>query len=124
MPVVTVTTEVSFDVAALDDDVIKAEFNRRPDVKQWAHDFWKSKLPPEKALSDFTNDEILDEMEDREIEHPQLVTIERVYRLMAEREIDAAMDELAREFGLSFPSHERRIADLLSGRGTDPHVQN
>ncbi|NVP54491.1 hypothetical protein [Mycoplana rhizolycopersici] len=124
MPVVTVTTEVSFDVAALDDDVIKAEFNRRSGVKQWAHDHWKSKLPPEKALSDFTNDEILDEMEEREIEHPQLVTIERVYRLMAEHEIDAAMDELSREFGLSFPSHERRIADLLSSRGTDPHVQN
>ncbi|MDR6757807.1 putative DNA-binding transcriptional regulator [Mycoplana sp. BE70] len=123
MPVVTITTEVSFDVAVIQDDVIKSEFNRRADVKKWAHDYWQSQQPPEKTIEDFDDEELLDELENRDIDLPQMETIHRVYRLLASRDIEAAMDELHREFGLAPPSHECAIADLLSGTSRSPaHV--
>lgn len=121
MPVVTITTEVSFDVAALSDDVIKAEFNRRADVKKWAHEHWRSKQPPEKTLDDFSDAEFLAEFSERNLDIEDFDVIDSIYGYLAARDIDAAMDLMQREFGLAPPSHARAIADLISGAS---HAEN
>lgn len=65
----------------------------------------------EVAITDFDDDEII-------TRYGEIMggdRIERAYRYLAEGDVDAAMDELQREFGLAPPSHERAIADLLAG---------
>lgn len=121
MPVVTLTSEFSFDIAALDDDVIKAEFNRRKSVKDWAHEHWKKGLPPEKTLSDFSDEDLLAELDEREIDTSDGEVIERIYGFLAARDIESAMDLMQREFGLAPPSHARAVADLISGAS---HAEN
>lgn len=121
MPVVTLNTEISFNIADVDDDVIKAEFNRRDAVKMWAHDYWKSKQPAPKTLEDFDDAELLAEVEERELFVPEDAAIQRVYRYLAEGDIDAAMDVMHREFELAPPSHARALADLISGAS---HAEN
>ncbi|WP_421581104.1 hypothetical protein [Shinella sp. M31] len=121
MPVATLTAEFSFDVAALDDDTIKAEFNRRKPVKEWAHEHWKKSLPAEKTLSDFSDADLLAEVDERDIDTTDGDVIDRLYSYLAERDIEAAMDLMHREYGLAPPSHARAVADLISGA---PHAEN
>ena len=121
MPVVTITSEFSFDVAALDDDVIKAEFNRRKSVKQWAHEHWKKAMPAEKTLADFSDADLLAELEEREIDTSDSDITERIYSYLAAGDVESAMDLMHREFRLAPPSHARAIADLISGAS---HAEN
>lgn len=121
MPVVTITTEFSFDIGAVDDDVIKAEFNRRKSVKEWAHEHWKKSLPAEKTLADFSDADLLAELDEREIDTSDADVTERIYSYLAEHDIESAMDLMHREFGLAPPSHARAIADLISGAS---HAEN
>lgn len=116
MPVVTLSAEFSFDVAALDDDVIKAEFNRRQPVKQWAHDHWKKGLPPEKTLADFSDADLLAELDERDIATSDSDVIDRLYGYLAERDVEAAMDLMHREFGLAPP--------VPCPRGRGPHFRS
>lgn len=121
MGVITVNSEFSFDVAALDDDVIKAEFNRRKPVKEWAHEHWKKSLPAEKTLADFSDADLLAELDERDIDTSDTDVTERIYGYLAERDIESAMDLMHREFGLAPPSHARAVADLISGAS---HAEN
>jgi len=73
------------------------------------------------APSDFDDDEIADHYES--LFPTELSYVERAYRYLAEGDCKAAMEELAHEFGLAPPSHERAIADLLSGNRSNTHVQ-
>lgn len=71
---------------------------------------------------DFDDDEIAEEYERR---FPGAgAWLDRTYRFLAEGDCAAAMEEMQREFGLAPPSHERAIADLLSGSRKPAHVQN
>lgn len=72
-------------------------------------------------LSEFDDDEIAEHYE--ELFPAELSRVERAYRYLAEGDCRSAMEELAQEFGLAPPSHERAIADLLSGNRTVTHVQ-
>lgn len=121
MPVITLNGEFSFDLSDIDDDGIKAEFNRRKSVKEWAHDHWNKSLPAEKTLADFSDGELLAELEEREIDTSDSDVTERIYSFLAARDIESAMDLMHREWGLAPPSHARAIADLISGAS---HAEN
>ncbi len=73
-------------------------------------------------LKDFDDDELIERYE--ELYPSDAERMERTYRYIAEGDCEAAMEELAREFGLAPPSHERAIADLLSGNRIPAHVQS
>lgn len=72
-------------------------------------------------LKDFDDDELAERYE--ELFHNDPHRVDRAYRYIAEGDCVSAMEELAREFGLAPPSHERAIADLLTGNRIPAHVQ-
>jgi hypothetical protein len=63
-------------------------------------------------LSDFDEEEISEAYDN--FNKPDRYSLEQIYRLMAEGDIQAAMDEMHRQFDLPLPSHEKKVADLLS----------
>ena len=50
------------------------------------------------------------------LDNSDLYHIGEAYRRMAEGDLDEAMEILSRHFDLAPPSHERAIADLLTGK--------
>lgn len=81
---------------------------------------------PAKINLDLVSDEVIfDEFQYRDL----LVGdwLERTYRYLAEYDVEAAMDELHRQFarfGLAPPSTERQLVDLLSGTKGSSNVRN
>ncbi|TCM56181.1 hypothetical protein C8J36_103551 [Rhizobium sp. PP-F2F-G48] len=109
-----VNTDVTVDLAEIENE----------DLDRWcfANGIAREKLPEisfsadvEIDASSLDDEEIVDRYE--EMTRSQGEWFERVYRLLAENDCKAAMDEMQREFGLASPSHERAIADLLSPLG-------
>ena len=75
-------------------------------------------------MSDIPADALVEEFKRRKLADP-FGWLHRVYRHLADGETQPAMEILHREFadiGLAPPSHERAIADLLSGRKVSSHV--
>ena len=109
-----IKTDVTVDLAEIENE----------DIARWcsAHGIAQEKLPEitfsasvEIDASDLDDEEITDRYED--LTRSRGEWFERVYRLLAENDCAAAMDEMQREFGLAPPAHERAIADLLSSSG-------
>ncbi|MFK0338746.1 hypothetical protein ACIQT7_15875 [Agrobacterium deltaense] len=50
------------------------------------------------------------------LDNDDLYHVGQAYRRMAEGNLDEAMEILSRHFDLAPPSHERAIADLLTGK--------
>ncbi len=123
MPVITINTEMSFDIADIDNDDIERELKRRPDLMREIEDDLREKLKP--SITEFDTADLLTELESREadIDRPW---IERLYRLVAEGRNDEALDLIYSESGegLAPPSTEKRTADLLSGKRISTNVQN
>lgn len=72
-------------------------------------------MPVEVDPDSLDDDELAAEYESRRAAGSWL---HRVYRLLAENDCEAAMDELHRQFspfGLAPPSHERAIVDRITG---------
>lgn len=122
MPVITITTEFSFDIEAIEDDVIAREVGRRKELYQRLVDKVLADQP-EPKISDFSTDELVDEIESREAEF--FPWIDEAYRMIASGRTDDALDLLYRESsqGLAPPSTEKRTASLLQPEGS-AHVQN
>lgn len=65
--------------------------------------------------TDFEDDEIVEAFEKlNKLDGSERWQVEQAYRRMAEGDTDAAMDILYREFDLTPPSHEKKLADLLT----------
>jgi hypothetical protein len=75
------------------------------------------------GLSDFSDDEISDRYDELfPLGSHDARSVDRAYRYLAAGDVAAAMEELSSTFGLAPPSHERAIADLLSGTRNPTHV--
>lgn len=123
MPVITIDTEISFDVADIEDDVIEREVKRRSALLRNIEDELREKFEPD--ITAFSTTDLLAELESREaeIDRPWL---ERCYRLIAEGRNDEAMELIYAESGegLAPPYTEKRTADLLSGKRKSVHAEN
>lgn len=112
MPVITITTEFSFDIEAIEDDAIAREVGRRAELFQRLKDKVLADRPDPEA-SDFSTEDLLDALEDRKTEI--FPWIAEVYRMIACGRNDDALDLIYREsgHGLAPPSTEKRTAALL-----------
>lgn len=94
MPVVTLYDEFSFDVAAIDDEVIESEVRRRKQVHDRLKQDWRDSLDPPSPY-EFTTAELVTVLENRGVDITPWA--ERLYRLIATGETDEALDLLYRE---------------------------
>ncbi|MGV2049048.1 hypothetical protein ACQZ48_03075 [Agrobacterium sp. 22-209-1] len=68
-------------------------------------------------IGDLDEDDIIDAYDQmHKLDDSDLYHVGEAYRRMAEGNIDEAMEILSRHFDLAPPSHERGIADLLTGK--------
>ncbi len=68
-------------------------------------------------VGDLDEDDIVDAYEKlNKLDNDDLYHVGQAYRRMAEGDVDEAMEILSRHFDLAPPSHERAIADLLTGK--------
>ncbi|HCJ70858.1 hypothetical protein [Agrobacterium pusense] len=68
-------------------------------------------------IGDLDDDDIIDVYESlNKLDNSDLYHVGQAYRRMAEGNVDEAMEILSRHFDLAPPSHERAIADLLTGK--------
>lgn len=122
MPVITINTEFSFDVADIEDDVIEREVKRRDGVHKKLMLEWEDEQDPPSA-HEFKTSELMDVLEERDVDlRPWM---ERCYRMIAMGENDDALDLIYREYGggLAPPSTEKRTAARLV-QGASLNVEN
>lgn len=116
------TIDATISVHDIPDDVILAEARDRKDVRdQLFGDFEDQQDEP--STSDFSTDDLLEALQERDVDiQPWLP---QVYRLLAQGKVRDAMDLIYDNVdqGLAPPSHERALADLLSGTRSTTHVQ-
>lgn len=102
---------------------IEVEFNKidSKELDRWCDHIGKKVEELPSLRLEVTVDVGVEEFEDEEvigqyaeITRPGDGWIERTYRYLAEGDCAAAMEEMAREFGLAPPSHARAVADLLT----------
>jgi len=76
------------------------------------------------SLRDFDPDHIADYYAENiaDEDTPSRPWFERIYSALAAGDCKEAMDLLHREFDLPSPSHERAVADLISGRKGSAYV--
>lgn len=68
-------------------------------------------------IGDLDEDDIVEAHENlNKLDNDDLYHVGQAYRRMAEGNVDEAMEILSRHFELAPPSHERAIADLLTGK--------
>ncbi|NTD84260.1 hypothetical protein [Agrobacterium tumefaciens] len=71
----------------------------------------------EVEIGDLDEDDIVDAYDKlNKLDNSDLYHVGQAYRRMAEGNVDEAMEILSRHFDLSPPSHERAIADLITGK--------
>lgn len=104
MPVITIDTEISFNVADVEDAVIDSEVRRRQGVHDALKKEWEDALDPPDP-SDFETSELLDILEDRNVE--VFPWLERAYRMIAMGQNGEAMELIYAEApcGLAPPLH-------------------
>ncbi|MFK0336817.1 hypothetical protein ACIQT7_06110 [Agrobacterium deltaense] len=68
-------------------------------------------------IGDLDEDDIVDAYDKlNKLDNSDLYHIGQAYRRLAEGDVNEAMEILSRNFDLAPPSHERAIADLLTGK--------
>ncbi len=123
MPVITLDTEFSFDLAAIGDEDLERELRRRTELFRAIEDDLREKFQPD--IGDFSTADIKQELRQRREEEARY-WIHEAYAMLAEGRDQEAMELIFSELpsGLAPPSHERAIADLISGRKASIHVRN
>ncbi|TBN10844.1 hypothetical protein EYC79_17995 [Agrobacterium cavarae] len=114
MTTVYCTGEFSFDIADVSDENLDAEFRRRKELVSVLKGEWQEGLE-EKEAADFSASELVAALNGKGLElNPWAF---EVYRMIAEGRTEDAMDAMRSEIPqLAPPSHERALADLLTGR--------
>ncbi|KQY31783.1 hypothetical protein [Rhizobium sp. Root483D2] len=115
------TIDATVNISDIPDDVILAQARDRKDVRDQLYGDFEDQQD-ELSASDFSTEELVEALQERDIDlHPWL---SRVYRLLAEGKANEAMDMIYEnvDHGIAPPSHERAIADLLSGTRSYSHV--
>lgn len=104
----------SFDIADVSDENLNAEFRRREELVSKLKDEWREGLE-EKEATDFSASELVAALNGKGLKlNPWAFA---VYRMIAEGRTEDAMDAMRSEIPqLAPPSHERALADLLTGR--------
>ncbi|MCZ7501225.1 hypothetical protein [Agrobacterium sp. ST15.13.015] len=68
-------------------------------------------------IGDLDEDDIVDAYDQlNKLDDSDLYHVSQAYRRLAEGDVSEAMEILSRHFDLAPPSHERAIADLLTGK--------
>ncbi len=116
MTTVYCTGQFSFDIADISDENLNAEFRRRKELVSKLKGEWHEGLE-EKEAADFSAPELVAAVYGKGLElNPWAF---EVYRLIAEGRTEDAMDAMRSEIPqLAPPSHERALADLLTGRAS------
>lgn len=119
MAVITIHGEFSFDLTDISDDDMEAEIHRRRRLFKKIEDAVLDAQEPATA-DDFDNEDLIAVLRKRGIDYDDW--IDRVYALIAQGEVDEAMDLMQRENSrLAPPYHARALADLISGAS---HAEN
>ncbi|PZU82250.1 MAG: hypothetical protein DI528_20170 [Shinella sp.] len=112
-----VNQEVTLDFANdnNDDRVLAWLKEHRLDANSLSDLTFNTKVQVE--IGDLDEDDIIDAYDKlNKLDNSDLYHVGQAYRRMAEGNVDEAMEILSRHFDLAPPSHERAIADLLSGQ--------
>lgn len=94
MPVITISGEFSFDLSDIDDDDLEAELHRRRMLFEKIETEILASQEPATA-DDFENEDLIAVLRKRGIDYGDW--IDRVYELVARRDIVEAMDLMHRE---------------------------
>lgn len=112
MRTVTVFTSVKVDLRTINDRALTDLLSKNPALRKRLPVI-EEDVEANVPLSLISDDDLLAELRERELLHGDW--LERTYRYLAEGDVASAMDEMQREFKLAPPSHECRLADLLTG---------
>jgi hypothetical protein len=125
MATINLLCEAEVNLSKIPDADFRDELLRRAHIVDGIKEDNRQDVLDSISPSDFETDALVSELKRRKYVTDPFGWIERAYRYLAEGDIPAAMEILHHEFedfGLAPPSHERAIADLLSGRKGSSHV--
>lgn len=118
----TFVEEVTIDFTDLEaDDDAAREWIKGMRMKPEEIEDLTVKVSVDISISQFGDDELREEFESR---FPELAeTAPRIYALLADGEVNLAMDEMSRAFDLPSPDHAKRVAATIArGRQGALHV--